>query len=70
MTQIIHPTKRRCQTWELKNLRYFGSIHYLYLSFSIYSIYKILESNIVSRSLVLHKILHKHTGNGSYIKNK
>ena len=26
---------------------------------------KTLESNMVSRSLVLNKILHKHTGNGS-----
>lgn len=31
---------------------------------------KTLESNMVPRSLVLHKILHKHTSNGSKNKKK
>ena len=49
----------------LKKLRYFGGIHYLQLSFSIYSVYKNSRIKMVSRSLFLNKILQKHMGNRS-----
>ena len=57
--------KTKMSKMRLKKSRYFGGIHYLQLSFSIYSVYKNSRIKMVSRSLFLNKILQKHMGNRS-----